>query len=82
MNSRLRTPENSPTQEGHPVESSAPSPSTNPRVWSSREFVITLAVMLVGLVLILTGDKDDGIALIQWVALGYIGSRTVAKFKR
>lgn len=49
--------------------------------WKSREFIITLAVLAIGAGLIFTGSKDEGINLVTWVALGYIGSRTAVKMR-
>lgn len=60
-------------------EASTPASTSQERVWNSREFIITLAVLAIGCAVYFNGDKDIGVELITWVALGYIGSRTATK---
>ena len=56
------------------LQTSAPE-----RVFTSREFIVSLIVILIGCGLIYKGKMGEGMELITWGATGYLGSRTATK---
>jgi hypothetical protein len=50
-----------------------------PSKFMSREWLVALAVIIAGGLLIYKGEMDRGIELVKWTMVAFIGSRTAVK---
>ena len=59
-------------------ELSSYEPTVKPGLHTT-EFWLAVAAVAVGLIMVLTGDPDQGVELVKWAVVGYGASRGLSK---